>query len=113
MDLLTEEAAPGGRSLTPLSPRLRDASYYSGTQGDLQIEMGLYGALIVLPSVPGRQPGCTSGQSAVEQAHSEPTFGLPRRPTTMPGPATTASTCSSSRRLIRVSTTRRSQQVDG
>ena len=24
-------------------------SYYSGTQGDLQIEMGLYGALIVLP----------------------------------------------------------------
>jgi FtsP/CotA-like multicopper oxidase with cupredoxin domain len=25
-------------------------SYYSGTQGDLQVEMGLYGALIVLPS---------------------------------------------------------------
>ncbi len=27
-------------------------SYYSGTQGDLQIEMGLYGALIVLPKNP-------------------------------------------------------------
>jgi len=25
-------------------------SYYSGTQGDLQIEMGLYGAIIVIPS---------------------------------------------------------------
>ena len=25
-------------------------SYYSGTQGDLQVEMGLYGALIVLPT---------------------------------------------------------------
>ncbi len=25
-------------------------TYYSGTQGDLQVEMGLYGALIVLPS---------------------------------------------------------------
>ena len=25
-------------------------SYYSGTQGDLQVEMGLYGALIVLPA---------------------------------------------------------------
>ena len=24
-------------------------SYYSGTQGDLQVEMGLFGALIVLP----------------------------------------------------------------
>jgi FtsP/CotA-like multicopper oxidase with cupredoxin domain len=27
-------------------------SYYSGTQGDLQVEMGLYGALIVLPAAP-------------------------------------------------------------
>jgi len=25
-------------------------AYYSGTQGDLQIEMGLYGAVIVLPT---------------------------------------------------------------
>jgi FtsP/CotA-like multicopper oxidase with cupredoxin domain len=31
-------------------------SYYSGTQGDLQIEMGLHGALIVLPSLSGGVP---------------------------------------------------------
>ncbi|MGC2030991.1 MAG: multicopper oxidase domain-containing protein [Steroidobacteraceae bacterium] len=36
--------------------------YYSGTQGDLQIEMGLYGAVIVLPmNVPAN---CTSGYHA-------------------------------------------------
>ena len=30
-------------------------AYYSGTQGDLQVEMGLYGAIIVLPAaIPGR-----------------------------------------------------------
>jgi FtsP/CotA-like multicopper oxidase with cupredoxin domain len=34
-------------------------SYYSGTQGDLQVEMGMYGALIVLPkTVPGN---CDAG----------------------------------------------------
>ena len=27
-------------------------AYYSGTQGDLQVEMGLYGAIIVLPNAP-------------------------------------------------------------
>src|SRR5437016_10849405 len=37
-------------------------AYYSGTQGDLQVEMGLYGAVIVLPaSVPG---ACTTGLHA-------------------------------------------------
>jgi FtsP/CotA-like multicopper oxidase with cupredoxin domain len=37
-------------------------SYYSGTQGDLQVEMGMYGALIVLPkTVPGN---CDSGLAA-------------------------------------------------
>jgi FtsP/CotA-like multicopper oxidase with cupredoxin domain len=43
-------------TFTPGSPGTH--SYYSGTQGDLQIEMGLYGAIIVLPStVP---TGCTA-----------------------------------------------------
>src|SRR5215469_16374485 len=49
--LMTQEAAPGGSvtyTFTAGSPGTR--SYYSGTQGDLQIEMGLYGAIIVLPS---------------------------------------------------------------
>jgi FtsP/CotA-like multicopper oxidase with cupredoxin domain len=37
-------------------------SYYSGTQGDLQVEMGMYGALIVLPkTVPAN---CDSGLAA-------------------------------------------------
>jgi len=49
--LLTQEAAPGGSvsyTFTAGSPGTR--SYYSGTQGDLQVEMGLYGAIIVLPA---------------------------------------------------------------
>ena len=49
--LLTKEAAPGGTvsyTFTASSPGTR--AYYSGTQGDLQIEMGMYGAIIVLPS---------------------------------------------------------------
>jgi FtsP/CotA-like multicopper oxidase with cupredoxin domain len=61
--LLTKEATPGSTvtySFTAGSPGTR--SYYSGTQGDLQIEMGLYGAIIVLPSaVPA---ACTSGLHA-------------------------------------------------
>jgi FtsP/CotA-like multicopper oxidase with cupredoxin domain len=37
-------------------------SYYSGTQGDLQVEMGMYGALIVLPkAVPAN---CDAGLGA-------------------------------------------------
>jgi FtsP/CotA-like multicopper oxidase with cupredoxin domain len=58
--LMAQEAAPGGTvtyTFTASTPGTH--SYYSGTQGDLQIEMGLYGALIVLPaSVPSN---CTSG----------------------------------------------------
>jgi FtsP/CotA-like multicopper oxidase with cupredoxin domain len=49
--LLTQEAAPGGTvtyTFVAGSPGTR--AYYSGTQGDLQVEMGLYGAIIVLPS---------------------------------------------------------------
>jgi FtsP/CotA-like multicopper oxidase with cupredoxin domain len=57
--LLTQEAAHNGTvtyTFTATSPGTR--AYYSGTQGDLQVEMGLYGAIIVLPaSVPG---GCTA-----------------------------------------------------
>ena len=31
-------------------------AYYSGTQSDLQVEMGLYGALVVLPNLPNGLP---------------------------------------------------------
>jgi len=52
--LLTCEAAPGGTvtyTFTASAPGTH--AYYSGTQGDLQIEMGLYGAVIVLPTAGG------------------------------------------------------------
>jgi len=58
--LLAQEAVPGGTvtyAFTATSPGTH--SYYSGTQGDLQIEMGMYGAIIVLPAhVPA---SCTAG----------------------------------------------------
>lgn len=71
--LLTQEAAPGGSvtyTFTAGSPGTR--AYYSGTQGDLQVEMGLYGAVIVLPAnVPGN---CTAGLAA-SNLTAEATWG--------------------------------------
>src|SRR6266576_1461469 len=49
--LLAREAtaiSPVTYTLKATSPGTR--AYYSGTQGDLQVEMGLYGAIIVLPA---------------------------------------------------------------
>jgi FtsP/CotA-like multicopper oxidase with cupredoxin domain len=77
--LLTQEAAPGASvtySFTAGSPGTR--AYYSGTQSDLQVEMGLYGAVIVLPkTIPGN---CTSGLAAanlaVEAIRGEQDFRL-------------------------------------
>src|SRR5882724_10057762 len=51
--LLTQEAAHNGTvTYTVAVPATAGGthSYYSGTQGDLQVEMGLYGAIIVLPA---------------------------------------------------------------
>jgi len=64
--LLTQEAAPGGTvTYTITNPTAGTHAYYSGTQGDLQVEMGLYGAIIVLPAhVPA---SCTSGIHAANQ----------------------------------------------
>ena len=59
--LLTCEAAPGGMvtyTFTASSPGTR--AYYSGTQGDLQVEMGLYGAIIVLPDPTKIPAACTN-----------------------------------------------------
>src|SRR5580704_13860805 len=58
--LLTCEAVPGGTvtyTFTASAPGTHP--YYSGTQGDLQIEMGLYGAVVVLPSSP--PANCANG----------------------------------------------------
>ena len=50
--LLTQEAAHGGSvTYTFTATKPGTHTYYSGTQGDLQIEMGLYGAIIVLPAL--------------------------------------------------------------
>jgi hypothetical protein len=71
--LLACEAAPGGTvtyTFTANSPGTH--AYYSGTQSDLQIEMGLYGAVIVLPkSVPAACGTVSSGVPPVS------TTGLP------------------------------------
>src|SRR3989440_6015933 len=81
LGLLTREAAPGSTvsySFVASSPGTR--AYYSGTQGDLQVEMGLYGAIIVLPST--TPTNCTSGlaaQNRTAQAHwSESNYTLAR-----------------------------------
>jgi FtsP/CotA-like multicopper oxidase with cupredoxin domain len=60
--MLTQEAAHGGTvtyTFKASSPGTR--SYYSGTQGDLQVEMGLYGGIIVLPSSSTVLSACNSG----------------------------------------------------
>jgi hypothetical protein len=52
--LFAQEAAGGGGtvtySFTAATPGTH--AYYSGTQADLQIEMGLFGAIVVLPAAP-------------------------------------------------------------
>ena len=72
--LLTQEAAHGGTvtySFTATSPGTR--AYYSGTQGDLQVEMGLYGAIIVLPAnVPSV---CTTGYLATQNKAARTNWG--------------------------------------
>jgi FtsP/CotA-like multicopper oxidase with cupredoxin domain len=81
--LLTSEAT-NGCSVTYTfvagSPGTR--AYYSGTQSDLQIEMGLYGAIIVLPAnvpahcttgLPDQNPG---GNAQAQSAAKETDFRL-------------------------------------
>jgi FtsP/CotA-like multicopper oxidase with cupredoxin domain len=69
--LLTQEAQPGGTvtyTFTATTPGTR--SYYSGTQGDLQVEMGMYGAIIVLPStVPAACDSGVHSQNHTAQGH--------------------------------------------
>jgi FtsP/CotA-like multicopper oxidase with cupredoxin domain len=59
--LLTNEAVPGSTAVTYKFTASTPGThaYYSGTQSDLQIEMGLYGAIVVLPSA--TPLNCTAG----------------------------------------------------
>ena len=60
--LLTCEAAPSSTvTYTFVASAAGTHAYYSGTQGDLQIEMGLYGAIIVLPAT--APANCANGTS--------------------------------------------------
>jgi FtsP/CotA-like multicopper oxidase with cupredoxin domain len=77
--LLTQEAPSGGSvtySFVASTPGTH--SYYSGTQGDLQVEMGLYGAVIVLPkAVPATcTTGLASSNLAAEAHWGEKDFRL-------------------------------------
>jgi FtsP/CotA-like multicopper oxidase with cupredoxin domain len=80
--LLAQEATPGATvtyTFTASTPGTH--AYYSGTQGDLQVEMGLYGAIVVIPA--GNPTGCDASQVNlsnfnlnVEAAHAESDFRL-------------------------------------
>jgi FtsP/CotA-like multicopper oxidase with cupredoxin domain len=76
--LLTQEAANGGSvtyTFTATTPGTH--SYYSGTQGDLQVEMGLFGALIVLPSNATILAGCeVTPTRQAQTSRGEPDFRL-------------------------------------
>jgi FtsP/CotA-like multicopper oxidase with cupredoxin domain len=81
--LLTQEAAPAGTvSYTFVASSPGTHAYYSGTQGDLQVEMGLYGAVVVLPAtIPGAcsagLPLANPGNNAAAKAFwHEPDFRL-------------------------------------
>ena len=77
--LMTQEAAPGSTvtyTFTASTPGTR--AYYSGTQQDLQIEMGLYGAIIVLPSsvATACNSGVHAGNVSAQNAWGESDFRL-------------------------------------
>jgi len=71
--LLTSEATPGSSvTYTITAPTPGTRAYYSGTQSDLQVEMGLYGVIIVLPTtadVPAACNGGTHASNLTAEAH--------------------------------------------
>ncbi len=77
--LLTQEAVTGATvTYTFKASTPGTHTYYSGTQGDLQIEMGLYGAIIVLPAnVPANcSTGLAASNLAAESHWGETDFRL-------------------------------------
>jgi len=74
--LLTQEAAHGSTvTYTFVADTAGTHTYYSGTQGDLQIEMGMYGALIVIPSsIPASCTNTSNDQAKL--ANTEDDFRL-------------------------------------
>jgi FtsP/CotA-like multicopper oxidase with cupredoxin domain len=65
--LLTQEAPPGGSvTYTFTASEPGTYQYHSGTRPDLQVEMGLYGALIVRPAAPAA--GCATASAYDHEA---------------------------------------------
>jgi Multicopper oxidase len=94
--LLTQEAPPGGSvTYSFVASQAGTHAYYSGTQSDLQIEMGMYGAIVVLPAnvpsacgsgTPSSLPGnLHDANLAVKAAWGEPDFRLARAAYDHPG----------------------------
>jgi FtsP/CotA-like multicopper oxidase with cupredoxin domain len=116
--VLTMEAANGCAvtyTFTVAATQAGTYAYYSGTQGDLQVEMGLHGALIVLPKLAAALPaGYVTPAGPLDRGRLPPApkrnTGSPSPPTTIRPPATTANTCSSFRRSIRRFTSRPSSR---
>jgi FtsP/CotA-like multicopper oxidase with cupredoxin domain len=56
--LVTQEAQSGGGTVSYhfVATTPGTHAYYSGTQADLQVEMGLFGAIVVLPATPAACP---------------------------------------------------------
>jgi FtsP/CotA-like multicopper oxidase with cupredoxin domain len=74
--LLTTEAAPGSSVIyTITAPAPGTRAYYSGTQSDLQVEMGLYGVIIVLPATPVSNGACTNGDMQANNLAAELNWG--------------------------------------
>lgn len=73
LGLLTTEAAPGcSVTYTFVASTPGTHAYYSGTQGDLQIEMGLYGAVVVLPANP---PANCANSASVTNLYGKTDYG--------------------------------------
>jgi FtsP/CotA-like multicopper oxidase with cupredoxin domain len=78
----THDSSVGAVTYTFVADTAGTHSYYSGTQGDLQVEMGLYGAIIVLPAkatvaVVGGPTTYAPLNGAVPSQYSAPGTGLP------------------------------------
>jgi FtsP/CotA-like multicopper oxidase with cupredoxin domain len=77
--VLAQEALNGGSvTYSFVADKPGTHAYYSGTRGDVQIEMGLYGALVVLPnSVPANcAPGGGTGNDQAKAANGEADYRL-------------------------------------
>ena len=68
--LLAQEATPGAAGMVTYHVTYATAgthAFYSGTQPDLQIEMGMYGAVVVLPSATPGGANCSTIGSDIAQ----------------------------------------------